>query len=60
MIEQTICPSCDSTNLELRTDNRVMCSSCGYIFPEPAAHPNDETPTNVEMPIMDEDVLDDE
>lgn len=60
MTEQSKCPSCDSTELEVRTDYRVMCPRCGYIFPEPAAHPNDETPTNVEMPIMDEDIDDDE
>lgn len=52
MTEQSKCPSCDSTELELRTDYRMMCSKCGYVFPEPEANPNDETPIMV-MPIID-------
>lgn len=46
MNEQPKCPSCDSAELELRTDNHVMCADCGYIFPEPvdALGPDDKTP----------------
>jgi hypothetical protein len=46
--EQTQCPSCDSLNLELRTDRHMMCAACGYIFPEPvdALSPLDETPVS--------------
>jgi hypothetical protein len=47
--EHTTCPSCDSSNLELRTDCHMMCAACGYIFPEPvddAIGPLDETPVS--------------